>query len=387
MLRPEAKDAIRSAIVRHMIMNPVGAAMPVPSFWRSVSDMVFKKLVPVYAAAGIVVLLGGAVSFAAEGTLPGDVLYPVKVNVNESIRAKFTFSPEAETEWEIERAERRIEETVALSERGPVSADTEAKLEDRFNEHAGRVREQIQNMETSGKVGTAADLASRFEVSLKEHDAVFEKMAAKEADGKNDAASAALLRATSTNFGAAKNDDSEKETSSASEGRGKAAAPGMSLGAKVRGELEEITKVRVKLEEKIESSAPQGVADIRPAAEGKVGSALNVIVSVRSYIELKRSQGALGVDNAEEKLKAAEDLVDQAKIKLGAGFFSEAFMLASQASRVARDAQTVLDIGGGDDESTSSTTSSTDDFGEEREGNGNSGHSGEGNGVRTQIEQ
>ena len=387
MLHPKAKDAIRSAIVRHMIMNPVNAAVPAYSFWRSVSDMVFKKLAPIYAAAAIVVLLSGAVSFAAEGTLPGDMLYPVKVNVNESVRAALTFSPEAETAWEIERAERRLEETVVLSERGPVDADVEAKLEDRFNKHAERVREQIKDMETSGKVGTAANLASRFEISLKEHDAVFEKMAAKEADGKNDAVSMVLLQATSVDSGAAKNDEARKETSSVSEGRRKTIAPAASLGAKVRGELEEITKVRVKLEGKIESSVPQEVADIRPAAEGKVGSALNVIASVRSYIELKRSQGALGVDSAEEKLKTAEDLVNQAKIKLGAGFFGEAFMLASRASRAARDAQTALEFGGGDDDkNASSTTSSTDDSGGDGEESGGSGHGGGWNNSRIQIQ-
>lgn len=66
------------------------------------------------AAALILILASTGVSFAAEGTLPGDLLYPVKVNVNEEVRGALTTSNTAKMNWEKERVVRRVEETETL---------------------------------------------------------------------------------------------------------------------------------------------------------------------------------------------------------------------------------------------------------------------------------
>jgi hypothetical protein len=40
---------------------------------------------------GISVLFSGGASFAAETSLPGELLYPIKIYVNESVQSAFTF--------------------------------------------------------------------------------------------------------------------------------------------------------------------------------------------------------------------------------------------------------------------------------------------------------
>ncbi len=54
------------------------------------------------------------VSFAAEGTLPGDLLYPIKVNVNEEVRGALTTNSEDKMNWEKERVVLRVVETETL---------------------------------------------------------------------------------------------------------------------------------------------------------------------------------------------------------------------------------------------------------------------------------
>src|SRR5262245_19259786 len=52
---------------------------------RSFIHQLFYTPMPVFAVIAIIALLGGGTSFAAQGALPGDTLYPIKVNVNEKI--------------------------------------------------------------------------------------------------------------------------------------------------------------------------------------------------------------------------------------------------------------------------------------------------------------
>ena len=66
-----------------------------------------------------VVLFGfGSASFAAEGSLPGELLYPVKVHVNESFQKLTSFTDEQKATTEVRIAGRRLAEASALAARG-----------------------------------------------------------------------------------------------------------------------------------------------------------------------------------------------------------------------------------------------------------------------------
>ena len=72
----------------------------------------------------IVALLlgGGGTSFAAQSSLPGDVLYPVKIHVNEAVRSSLTFSTASKASLETELAEARLKETEELAAEGKMNA-------------------------------------------------------------------------------------------------------------------------------------------------------------------------------------------------------------------------------------------------------------------------
>ena len=92
---------------------------------------------PMPAFLGILLILGtagvGGVSLAAEGALPGDLLYPVKVGVNEEVRAAVSFSAEAKTEWDARRLERRLEEAEKLAHKKEFNAEARARVEENLS--------------------------------------------------------------------------------------------------------------------------------------------------------------------------------------------------------------------------------------------------------------
>lgn len=74
----------------------------------------FLNLKTVGVSALIIILASTSVTFAAENTLPGDLLFPIKVNVNEELRGALTISSQAKMDWEKERVVRRVEEAETL---------------------------------------------------------------------------------------------------------------------------------------------------------------------------------------------------------------------------------------------------------------------------------
>jgi hypothetical protein len=98
-------------------------------------------LSPAYASAFAAVLiaaLGTGTAYAAQGALPGDLLYPVKININERVEVKLALGDTAKAQAEAALAGRRVSEAQELEAEGRLDATTTQELEDNFNEHAGR---------------------------------------------------------------------------------------------------------------------------------------------------------------------------------------------------------------------------------------------------------
>lgn len=264
------------------------------------------KFMPIFAIIVIVALAGGGTSLAAENALPGDILYPVKIHVNEEVRAAFALNSEARAQWDAERAERRLDEAAELANEDRISAETRADLEHRFEAHANQAEAEFAEIKAGGKIMAAADLASRFEARLKIHEALFDRLEEKSSDKVD------------VEIGLLKD--------------------------KVQTELDDVDEARADAEEKIEST--DHGAEVKAAAEGKVDAAENVIDSAKSYIENKKEKlGAQTTADAEARLQVAEDLVAQAKAKISAGAYGEAFNLANQAIRVAQEARGLVEAG------------------------------------------
>lgn len=178
----DEKAGIRSRLSAYMTMRPLrGDAASQPAKQVRGIFRLSPKLMPFFAVFLSLLLAGGGVSYAAERTVPGDVLYPVKVHVNEGVRAALAVNDESKAEWEAERVERRLDEARALLESKDIPSERFDDLEERFAEHEERVEATIDRIEEKKGSEFAVRFSSHLEASLAAHQAILDRLA-KEAD-------------------------------------------------------------------------------------------------------------------------------------------------------------------------------------------------------------
>ena len=312
---PARKRAIRSTI-EYLIDSrvPVRVEDAIRQNMAKGSNIftLFLKPMPVAGLLLVVAFLGGGTSLAAEGAVPGDFLYPVKVKFNEEVRAALAVSGEADASWEARRAERRLEEAVELSARGSIPAEAYARVEANFAASADRAQEKIEALDARGETRIAASIASRFEAALRAHEEILGRF---EEGVRGDVAIAMEARASAS---------AERKAA-----------------GKIRGELEETSRVRVSLDAKVASE--DGRPGTKTAVEGKINAAQNVIASTQNYFRLHaESIGVRVAASADAKLKAAAEILKEAKAKLDVGAYGEAFVKAGEAERFAIEARSLL---------------------------------------------
>lgn len=110
----------------------------------------------------LVLLLSGGTSYAAEGAVPGDVLYPVKVDVNERVQSAFAVSDAAEAKLQAHLAEERLHEAETLAARGQLSSSTAAELGARVKTHYDAATEHSDKVKQKGDLATAAEVRSNL---------------------------------------------------------------------------------------------------------------------------------------------------------------------------------------------------------------------------------
>lgn len=247
----------------------------------------------------VIALLGGGVTVVANNSLPGDALYSVKTSFNDNVLESFAFSSEGKAGVHVDIAEDRLEEAEKIAVDGELKADVRAQLEENFEAHADRVTELFEKLLESD-AAVAAKIASDFETSLKAHEDILAQLSV------------------------GSRDDSEKEEIKKIE----------SL-VKARAEVAESQREKAEAKLKTESSV-----EVKSAAEGRIGAAENKIAEVKKYLaSVKARLGAEATADAEARLVVAESTLAQANAQLSAQAFGDAFLLASQAHRIAQDAK------------------------------------------------
>lgn len=183
-LNPEEKQKIRGQVLHFIETHPVRMSLPQRHIFQNESTgrssilallVSLRPFQTMTLALIIAMMIGGGVSMAAEGAMPGDTLYPVKVEVNERVLAWAAMTSEADADWGARRAERRLEEVEKLVSIGRLDAETSAVIESNFEAHANDAEAYIAALQTNNKIEAAADVSSRLETSLSAHRRILEQ--------------------------------------------------------------------------------------------------------------------------------------------------------------------------------------------------------------------
>lgn len=284
---------------------------------------------PIALAIILFVTVGGGVSVAAENALPGDVLYPVKVSVNEEARARLAASAESRTEWEIKRLERRLTEAAKVEARGEVREEVRAQIEENFERQADKVEARIAELEAKGNLVAAAQLSSNSEAVLNVHERILAKLSG---DTLALGAATGAESSTSLMFSAPREDSSNASRTRETDEKPKAKMK--ELLAKVRESRDATHSLRAKTEEKI---------TLESAAEGRLKAAESKLVEVKKYLGNKEAELDLEAKaEAEAKLEASAKLIADGKEKMAAKAYKEAFSLFLMAHRRAQEAKLMI---------------------------------------------
>ncbi|MEX0918100.1 MAG: DUF5667 domain-containing protein [Candidatus Paceibacterota bacterium] len=152
------KHDLRSRVVSYMEYHPL------PGGSRAIaapSRFAFLYNVQLFRTAGaLAMVLLVSVPFVAERAVPGDVLYPVKVRLNEQVQSTLVRSPYEKVVWETERLERRLAEARLLASEGKLTPEAEAEVAEAVKEHSEAAQKGIASIrETDSDEAAMAEIA------------------------------------------------------------------------------------------------------------------------------------------------------------------------------------------------------------------------------------
>lgn len=130
----------------------------------------YTRWIVVAVVAGFIVASSG-ISYAASRSVPGDLLYPIKVGVNEKVMGYMAFSSKSKAEVQVDLAERRLEEAVKLQQGSDTDAQMWVDLRTNFNTHVATYESRVEKLKEVDEVA-AETIDKKFKASLEEHSSV-----------------------------------------------------------------------------------------------------------------------------------------------------------------------------------------------------------------------
>src|SRR3990167_585749 len=171
------RDSMRHTLTQFMEAHPVRYVENSRLYFKPSRNIIKIKFLTYKAMIiGLIIALvmGGSVSYAAENTLPGDALYPVKVYVNENARAAVAFTDKSKAELAVELANRRLEEAGKLAVQGTLDADMEASVATNVESRVKDAREKLAKLKSHDEDG-ASEIRVDLSSVLNAHSVVLAK--------------------------------------------------------------------------------------------------------------------------------------------------------------------------------------------------------------------
>lgn len=146
------------------IFEHIDANKKIGLFGRLRKSMQMHRFATAMVLAFFLVGAGGSgVSYAAGDSLPGEFLYPVKLNVNEQIKSQLKFGDESKAEFAMKLAERRIHEAMMLKEHGMTPPpEMQDMLREQWRGHMEMAERHMRYLEERGDHEEAEFLRERF---------------------------------------------------------------------------------------------------------------------------------------------------------------------------------------------------------------------------------
>lgn len=303
--------------------------------------------------AFIILLTGGGTSYAAEAAIPGDILYPVKIEVNEKVMTALAHKEEKLADWSARQAERRLEEANKLAEHGRLNSDNSAHLAKQLKKHLEKTDDLVKKLEEKGNIQAAAQINAHLRDLLLAHIQANQTSTTTTSTVVTATTTPHIIVTASTTVSTSTKDlddddedDDKWEHNKLNWGK---------LQKEIKIQLASSTAWQVNLENKISTSTVQDYFKAKAAA-GVKKAAENKLEEVNKYFEHKQNQlSAAEKTVVQNKLTEAKNVKTQADQKLNDKKYSEAFELYTQSMTLAQQAKSLIQEAKKDDITATST--------------------------------
>jgi hypothetical protein len=161
----------KKRIWENVLNTPVSEPTPSPyPFYTFISNIQITKLVHYVVLPCLVLFLGTGAVFASGDSLPGNILYPLKVRVVEPVRSVLILSPQVRAEYHSQLATKRLNEAEVLMEQGNLDIETETKLNALISTHATDMTDALSKVsDTDGGEDVSEDIVTDFQANMNAH--------------------------------------------------------------------------------------------------------------------------------------------------------------------------------------------------------------------------
>jgi hypothetical protein len=349
-LKPEVKARMRDelgAFADFHVVPHAGAHVRMATEARSIDvqrQSVFTlfnysqlRLMKATLLIALMVGLGGT-SFAAQNSIPGDLLYPIKTNVNENVRAALAIGADSEARLQADILKERLEEAQTLAARGELKGDLAADV------NVALTSQLERTLTASAKADASTDAEVRTGVS----DALASFTADLESTGSID-----------TNFLADISSNLNTYVATILDGSAQSAADtavAMKMGIEMAGEID-IDAIVAQAKDRLDTlestieAAAQMNAQAKADFEAKLEDAGEFVVKAQT--DLKADADAKAEESANKaheilgEIESALSLMGAVTIDQATGFIIDIDLNKKPEESVIIDSQTGLDINGG----------------------------------------
>ncbi len=174
-LSESERISMRNTLLAHMSAHPAKAPFAIrmadalAALADSFGEQSTGSLRFVPAALAMVMVVGLGTAYAAEGAVPGDALYAVKLNVNEPLQGALALTEKSKASWQTERIERRLTEAEALAAEGRLTPVAQAQLQTEIHLTAAKFDANIEKLAAVEGDAAVAAAQSDLEASLIGH--------------------------------------------------------------------------------------------------------------------------------------------------------------------------------------------------------------------------
>lgn len=124
------------------------------------------------------ILFTGGTIFGAKSSLPGDILYPVKIHVNERLESFVTVGKEAEIEVKVKHTLGRLKEAEELSNQDRLDEKKKIEIKNNIRIQTNEISKEVREIKGKAPLD-ASEIDDRFDKSLDKYQAIILRLSNK----------------------------------------------------------------------------------------------------------------------------------------------------------------------------------------------------------------